>query len=43
MHGLRMPGGISLIGPDGGELDALLRQPKHMALLAYISMPRPGR
>ena len=39
---LRMLGGIGLSGADGAELDALLRQPKHLALLAYLAMPRPG-
>ncbi|MBA3405053.1 MAG: hypothetical protein H0U13_10280, partial [Gemmatimonadaceae bacterium] len=42
MHTLRMLGGISLSDADGGELDALLRQPKHLALLSYLAMPRPG-
>lgn len=42
MHTLRMLGGIGLSGPDGGEVDALLRQPKHLALLAYLALPRPG-
>jgi DNA-binding SARP family transcriptional activator len=39
---LRMLGEISLAATDGRELDALLRQPKSIALLAYLAMPRPG-
>lgn len=35
-------GGISLTDSDGREVDALLRQPKHIALLAYLCMPKPG-
>ena len=37
-----MLGGIDLTGSDGAEVDALLRQPKSVALLAYLAMPRPG-
>lgn len=37
-----MMGGISLTDSSGVEVDALLRQPKHCALLAYIAMPAPG-
>ena len=33
---------IGLIGSDGADVDALLRQPKSVALLAYLAMPRPG-
>src|SRR6188474_2037717 len=36
-----MLGGIGLTG-NGGEVDALLRQPKRVALLSYLAMPRPG-
>jgi len=36
-----MLGGIGL-SSDRGEVDALLRQPKRVALLAYIAMPCPG-
>ncbi len=39
---LRMLGGVSLMDADGNEIDVLLRQPKHMALLAYLAMPKPG-
>jgi DNA-binding SARP family transcriptional activator/TolB-like protein len=39
---LRLLGGISLKDEAGHELDALLRQPKHVALLAYLAMPKPG-
>lgn len=42
MHTLRMLGGIGLADSAGAELDALLRQPKSVALLAYLAMPRPG-
>ena len=42
MQTLRMLGGIGLTGSDGTELDSLLRQPKSVALLAYLAMPRPG-
>jgi DNA-binding SARP family transcriptional activator/TolB-like protein len=36
-----MLGGIGLTSNDG-EVDALLRQPKRVALLGYLAMPRPG-
>jgi DNA-binding SARP family transcriptional activator/Flp pilus assembly protein TadD len=42
MQTLRMLGAIALSSADGPELDALLRQPKSVALLAYLAMPRPG-
>lgn len=42
MTNLRMLGGIDLVGPDGHPVDAVLRQPKLLALLAYLAMPRPG-
>ena len=42
MQTLRMLGGIGLSRSDGAELDALLRQPKSIALLAYLALPRPG-
>lgn len=35
-------GEIRLQGPDGGQLDQLLRQPKRLALLAYLVVPVPG-
>jgi len=38
----RLLGGIGLTDSSGNELDALLRQPKHVALLAYLSLPQPG-
>lgn len=37
-----MLGGIGLSRADGTEVDVLLRQPKSVALLAYLAMPRPG-
>ena len=42
MYTLRMLGEIGLSDSDNRELDELLRQPKHVALLAFISLPRPG-
>jgi DNA-binding SARP family transcriptional activator/TolB-like protein len=42
MHVFRMLGGLGLSTGDSGEVDALLRQPKRVALLAYLAMPRPG-
>ncbi len=42
MHSLRMLGGIGLTDSDGREIDALLRQPKHVALLVYLALPEPG-
>jgi len=35
-------GGIHLRAADGAEVDALLRQPKRLALLAYLASPAPG-
>ena len=42
MYAFRMLGSIGLSTEDGREIDALLRQPKHVALLAYLAMPTPG-
>jgi DNA-binding SARP family transcriptional activator len=42
MYTLRMLGGIGLSDAEGNEIDALLRQPKHIGLLAFLAMPRPG-
>jgi DNA-binding SARP family transcriptional activator/TolB-like protein len=42
MHSFRLLGGIELSGADGKEVDGLLRQPKRVALLAYLALPRPG-
>ena len=42
MHTLRLLGGIGLSDSGSGEVDALLRQPKHIALLAYLALPSPG-
>lgn len=39
---LRVLGEIRLRGEDGANLDALLRQPKRLALLAYLASPTPG-
>lgn len=35
-------GSIGLQGADGTPVDALLRQPKRLALLAYLASPVPG-
>jgi DNA-binding SARP family transcriptional activator/TolB-like protein len=37
-----MLGGIGLSNEEGQEVDALLRQPKHLGLLAFLAMPKPG-
>jgi DNA-binding SARP family transcriptional activator/TolB-like protein len=42
MYTLRMLGTIGLSDAADREVDALLRQPKHLGLLAYLSMPKPG-
>lgn len=42
MHRLRLLGGIGLKDGEGRDVDALLRQPKHIAVLAYLAMPCPG-
>ncbi len=42
MLSFTMLGRIGLERRAGEELDALLRQPKRLALLAYLAMPRPG-
>lgn len=42
MPSLAMLGRIRLEERDGAEVDALQRQPKRMALLAYLALPRPG-
>ena len=39
---LRVLGEIRLRGEDGANLDAMLRQPKRLALLAYLASPTPG-
>ncbi len=39
---LQILGEIRLRAGDGSELDALLRQPKRLALLAYLASPKPG-
>jgi DNA-binding SARP family transcriptional activator/Tol biopolymer transport system component len=38
----RMLGEIRLKTPDGTEVDAILRQPKRLAVLAYLASPAPG-
>jgi DNA-binding SARP family transcriptional activator/TolB-like protein len=42
MHTLRTLGAIGLTAEDGRESDALLGQPKRLALLAYLAAPEPG-
>lgn len=42
MFELRILGEIQLSSADGTDGDVLLRQPKRMALLAYLAMPAPG-
>lgn len=37
-----MLGKVDLRGDDGRELSGLLRQPKRLALLAYLAAPSPG-
>ncbi|MEZ4588628.1 MAG: BTAD domain-containing putative transcriptional regulator [Gemmatimonadales bacterium] len=39
---MRMLGRIELLGSDGRDLEALLRQPKRLALLAFLASPAPG-
>jgi len=39
---LQTLGRIRLARADGSEIDELLRQPKRLALLAYLCSPRPG-
>ncbi|MCC6245133.1 MAG: hypothetical protein IT353_19975 [Gemmatimonadaceae bacterium] len=38
----RMLGGAALENEQKTSFEALLRQPKHLALFAYLAMPRPG-
>ena len=42
MYTLRLLGEIGLSDDEGREVEALLRQTKHIALLAYLALPRPG-
>lgn len=42
MYTLRLLGSIGLSSSEGEDVDAILRQPKRTALLAYLSMPVPG-
>ncbi len=37
-----MLGGTGLTDSDGREVDALLKRPKRVALLAYLASPKPG-
>ena len=39
---LQTLGRSRLARADGSEIDELLRQPKRLALLAYLCSPRPG-
>jgi TolB-like protein/DNA-binding SARP family transcriptional activator/Flp pilus assembly protein TadD len=38
---LRLLGNVALTGPTGEELSAVLRQPKRLALLAYLAVASP--
>jgi len=38
---LRLLGSVGLTGPAGEELPAVLRQPKRLALLAYLAVALP--
>lgn len=40
--GFQLLGEIRLQGTEGAQVDALLRQPKRLALLAYLVAPVPG-
>jgi Tol biopolymer transport system component/DNA-binding SARP family transcriptional activator len=39
---LRMLGQIRLFREDGVDIESILRQPKRLALLAYLASPQPG-
>jgi DNA-binding SARP family transcriptional activator len=43
VHQLRLLGQLALAGADGGSLDALLAQPKRLALLAFLAVDAPLR
>ena len=38
---LRTLGTVDLVDDDGARIDALLRRPKRLALLAYLATARP--
>jgi DNA-binding SARP family transcriptional activator/Tfp pilus assembly protein PilF/TolB-like protein len=42
MWTLGVLGRVTLRGDNGAEHEELLRQPKRLALLAYLALPRPG-
>ncbi len=42
VYTLRLLGGIGIVDDASRDVDALLRQTKHVALLAYLALPRPG-
>ncbi|HEX2722060.1 MAG TPA: BTAD domain-containing putative transcriptional regulator [Gemmatimonadaceae bacterium] len=42
MHRLTMLGEVGLVDAAGRDVDSLLRQPKHIAFLAYLALPEPG-
>ncbi len=42
MISLRLLGDIRLTAANGEEIETLVRQPKRLALLAYLSAPEPG-
>ncbi|MGK2960610.1 MAG: BTAD domain-containing putative transcriptional regulator [Gemmatimonadaceae bacterium] len=42
VYTLRLLGGIGVADENSRDVDALLRQTKHVALLAYLALPVPG-
>ena len=40
---LRLLGSTELLAPDGGRIDAVLAQPKRLALLAFLAVDKPVR
>lgn len=42
MYTLQLLGGIGLADPSHDEVHALLRQPKHFAVLAFLALPKVG-
>jgi DNA-binding SARP family transcriptional activator len=43
MHSLHLLGSLDLRDQDGREVEAVLRQPKRLALLVYLALARPAR
>ncbi len=42
MQRLQLLGRLNLTAESGAEIDGLLRQPKRLAVLAYLTLPTPG-